>query len=137
MLHSTVLLGKLRQAVCFVTNREGEGYLILRDVCTKTGRPVAYVLQEKQPDMCVPPVENLTCADFKKYGEVPEKVHLDFSEDDFTRVASKLSGSAEELGAEAIELRNWTLCFRCASEEYRVVTADLANWMANSSPPLG
>ena len=34
-----------------------------------------------------------------------------------------------------MELRNWHLCFGCASEEFRVVVASLADWMANSSPP--
>ena len=34
-----------------------------------------------------------------------------------------------------MELRNWLLCFRCASEELRVVVARLVDWMANSSPP--
>ena len=50
-------------------------------------------------------------------------------------VASKLSGAAGALGAEAMELRNWLLRFECASEELRVVVASLADWMANSSPP--
>ena len=50
-------------------------------------------------------------------------------------VASKLSGAAGELGAEAMELRNWLLCFGCASEELRVIVASLADWMANSPPP--
>ena len=84
--------------------------------------------------MC-PLVENSTCAAFDKYREVPETVPLNFTEDDSTWVASKLSGSAGALGAEAIELSNWLLCFRCASEELRVVVARLAGWMANSSPP--
>ena len=34
-----------------------------------------------------------------------------------------------------MELRNWLLCFRCASEESRVVVSSLEDWMANSSPP--
>ena len=34
-----------------------------------------------------------------------------------------------------MELRNCLLCFRCASEELRVVVARLADWIANSSPP--
>ena len=34
-----------------------------------------------------------------------------------------------------MELRNWLICFGCASEELRVVVASLADWMANSSPP--
>ena len=52
-------------------------------------------------------------------------------------VASKLSGAAGALGAEAVELRNWLLRFRCLLEELRVVIARLADFMANSSPPLG
>ena len=47
---------------------------------------------------------------------MPETVPLDFTEDDVVWVASKLYGAAGELGAEAIELRNWLLCFGCASE---------------------
>ena len=62
-------------------------------------------------------------------------VPLKFTEDDITWVASKLSGEAGALGAEVIELRNWILHFRCASEELRVVVDRLADWMSNSPPP--
>ena len=65
--------------------------------------------------MRVPPVENPVCTAFGKYGEVPEMVPLDFTEDDVTWVASKLSSATGALGAEAIELRNWLLCFGCVS----------------------
>ena len=133
--HKTVLLGKIRQAVRQATDREGGGCLLLGEKCTKTGRPVADVLREKHPDMCVTPAENPTCAAFKVYEEVPETVPLDFTEDEVTWVASKLSGAAGALGVEAIELRNWLLCFRCASEELRIIVTSLADWMANSSPP--
>ena len=61
--------------------------------------------------MRVPFVENPASASFKKYEEVPETVPLDFTEDDVTWVASKLSGAAGALGEEAIELRNWILFF--------------------------
>ena len=61
--------------------------------------------------MCVCPVENPACTAFEEYGEVPETVPLDFTEDDVTWVASKLSGTAGALGVEAIEMRNWTLRF--------------------------
>ena len=64
-----------------------------------------------------------------------KKVLLDFTEDDVTWVASKLSGAAGALEAEAIELRNWLLRFGCASEELRVIVARLADWVANSFPP--
>ena len=70
---------------------------------------------------------NPTCAAFKEYEDVPKTVPLDFTEDDVTWVASKLSGAAGALGAEAMELRNWLLCFRCALEELIVVVASLAD----------
>ena len=85
--------------------------------------------------MHVPLVENPTCAAFEEYEEVPKTVPLDFTEDDITWVASKLSGAAGVLGAEAIELRNWLLHFGCASEELRVVVARLDDWMHNYPPP--
>ena len=135
--HKTVLSGKLRQAVRRATDREGVGCLLPGGKCTKTGRPVADVLREKHPDMRVPSVENPTCAAFKVYEDVPETVPLNITEDDVTWVASKLSGAAGALGEEAMELRNWLLRFGCASEELRVVVASLADWMTNSSPPLG
>ena len=85
---------------------------------------------------CVsPPVKNPACAAFEEYGEVPETVLLDFTEDDVTWVALKLSDAAGALGAEAIELSNWLLRFGCASEELRVIVASLDDWMDNSSPP--
>ena len=87
--------------------------------------------------MGVSPVENLTCASFEKYEDVPKTVPLDFTEDGVTWVASKLSGAAGALGAEAIELINWFLFFGCASEKLRVVVVSLADWIANPSPPLG
>ena len=124
--HKTVLLGKLQQAVYRATDREGGGCLLPDDQCTKTGRPVVEVLREKHPDMRVPPVENPMCAAFEEYKDIPKTVPLNFTEDDVTWVASKLSGVAGALGAEIMELHNWLLRFGCASEELRVVVASLA-----------
>ena len=77
----------------------------------KTGRPVAEVLREKHLDMQASPVEKRACAAFEEYGDVPETVPLDFTEDDPIWVASKLSGAAGALGSEAIKLGNWLLHF--------------------------
>ena len=55
LLQDCVLSGKLRQAVPRATDREGVGCLLPDDQCTKTGRPVAEVLQEKHPEMRAPP----------------------------------------------------------------------------------
>ena len=106
-----MLSGKLQQAVRRATYREGGGCLLPDDQCTKTGRPVAEVFWEKHPDMRVPPVENPMCGAFEEYEDVPETVPLDSTEDDVTWVASKLSSAAGALGAEAMELCNWLLCF--------------------------
>ena len=94
-------------------------------------------LRDKHPDMRVPPVENPTCAAFGESEDFPEILLLDFLEDGIMWVESKLLGAARALGAEVIELRNWLLCFGCVSEEFRVIVANLSDWMANSSPPLG
>ena len=134
-LYETVLSAKLRLAVRRATDRKGGGCLLPDDQCTKTRRPVPGVLREKHPDMRVPPVENSTCAAFEEYKEVPKTVPLNFTEDDVTWVTSKLSGSVGALGADAIELRNWLLHFRCASEELIVVVARLDDWMATPPPP--
>ena len=82
-----------------------------------------------------PPVENPTFAAFENYGEVPETVPLDITKDGITWVSSKLSGAAGALGTEAIELRNWILCFGCELEELRFVVTRMDDWITNSSPP--
>ena len=56
--------------------------------------------------MRVSPVENPMCTAFEEYEDIPEMVPLDFTEDNVTWVVSKLSDTAGELGAEAMELRN-------------------------------
>ena len=65
------------------------------------------------PDMRFPPVENPTCTAFEEYKDIPKTVPLDFTEDDVTLLASKFSGAAGALGAEAMELCNWLICFGC------------------------
>ena len=95
----------MRQAIHWATNREGGGCLLLYNQCTNTRQPVAEVLQENHLYMRVPPAENPMCAAFEEYEDVPETVPLDFTEDDVTWVASKLSGAAGTLGAEVISSR--------------------------------
>ena len=60
---------------------------------------------------------------------------LDFTEDDVTWVALKISGAAGVLGAEAIYLHNWLIRFGCASGELRFVVSNMAGYIANSYPP--
>ena len=62
-------------------------------------------------------------------------VLLDFSEIDVTWLASKLSGAAVSLGAEALEMKNWIIQFGCDSEELREFIADQVDWLSNSPHP--
>ena len=128
-------MGKLRQEVRWATDRKVVGCLLPDDQCTKTRRPVAEVFNRSTRTRESPPVENPMCAAFEEYGEVPEMVPLDFTKDDVTWVASKISSAANVLGAEAIEMIDWLLRFSCAPEEIRVVISRLADWLTNSSPP--
>ena len=50
--HSLVLLGKLRTAMRWRTEREKGGVLLPEDKCTKTGESVMEVLYTKNPDAC-------------------------------------------------------------------------------------
>ena len=132
--HSTLLSGIMRQVVHRATVHEGGvSYprgLLHKDQATGCRRPL-----KKNPNMCVPPVEKPTCAAFEEYKEVPETALIDLSKYDITWVTSKLSGASGALGSEAIQLRNWILCFGCALEEFRVVVANLADCMATPPPP--
>ena len=57
---------------------------------------------------------------------------LGFTEDDVMWVISNLSSTAESLGAEAIELRNWHIF---ASDELRVVVVEMVDWITKPQPP--
>ena len=74
--------------------------------------------------MHVPPAKNPACAAFEEYGELPETVPLDFTEDDVTWVASKLSGAAGALGSETIDIRNCLL--RSSGSTCKVLSPELA-----------
>ena len=110
-----LLSGKLRQSVHWATDREGGGYLLPDNQCTKTGRSVAEALLDNQPDTRVLSRGNTTCAAFKEHEEVLETVPLDSTEDDVMWVSSNISGAAGALKEEEIDLRNLLLHFGCAS----------------------
>ena len=76
-------------------------------------------------------------ASLKEYGEVPVTVPLEFMEDSMMWVTSKVSRSIGVLQAEAIELRNWILCFRCPLKDLRVVVAILEDCIATHPHPPG
>ena len=130
----------MQQAVCCATDHEGGGGLFYRGMSAQRQggqlQIVADLFQEKYLDMCVSPMEKIMCTAFEEYEEVPETMPHKLSENDATWVASELSGTAGELELEAIELSNWILLFGCSLEEFRVVVADLGDWVPISSPLL-
>ena len=79
-----------------ITREEG-GCLLPGKICTNNERLVIDVLWVKQPNTRIPQVGDPQCSDFERYEEVPETLHLDFSEDNVIWVASKLSGAAGSL----------------------------------------
>ena len=80
-------------------------------------------------------MKNPTCAAFEEYEEVPETVPLNFTDNDVMWFASKLSCAVGALGAEAIELCNWLICFGCASEELRVIVIRMETGWPTPPPP--
>ena len=114
------------------------GCLLLGDLCTKTGRPVIEVLRENQLNLHVLPVEELMCAYFEEYEKIPETVTLDFSQDDVTWVASKISGAVGALGTESIGVINCLISFRCTLEELRIDHYTImAFWLVTIEKCLG
>ena len=78
--------------------------------------------------MRVPPAEKLK--------EVPKMVHVNFTEDVVTCIASKLSGKAGALGAEAVDMRNWIIRFGvCQSISGSLLSSWLTGWLP-PPPPL-
>eukprot|EP00957_Ditylum_brightwellii_P023109 1743243-Ditylum_brightwellii.AAC.1 len=82
--NSTVLSGRLRQAVRRATAQDQGGVLFPKDNCTKVGWPVLEVLKEKHPDTRVRDITNPQCSAFEHYEETLEVIPVDISGDDVT-----------------------------------------------------
>ena len=95
--HDTVMSGRLHQVVCRATNRDGVGFIFPDEQCTKTGRPVTEVLQEKHPDMRVPPCGKPCVRSIQGVKVSYQTVPLDFTEDDVTWVAPKAKETISQL----------------------------------------
>ena len=92
-------------------SREGGGVLRQGDACTKIGRPVRELLQEKHP-----PLQEIDASDpikypFEFYKEVPDVIPLDISASYVEVVAQRLRGASGPGGADAKFLKGWYTCF--------------------------
>ena len=92
--NATVLAGKLRTAVRSITDRGGGGVLGPDDACTKEGRPVLDILQEKHPDARTPDLNEPENTVFEGYDRTPEVIPLVVTEDDARHLAARMHGSA-------------------------------------------
>ena len=133
--NARVLSGRLRSAVRTLTNRSNGGVLQPDDNCTKSGRPVWQVLEEKHPPLRDPTLLNDTHSAFEPYPALPTAIPLCVTQDDVESICSRLSGAAGPSGTDAVELANWLLRFGQESENLRGEMAAWTNWLANTHPP--
>ena len=133
--NARVLSGRLRSAVRTITARSGGGVRQPDDLCSKAGRPVWQVLQEKHPALRDPETVGAVDGAFEPYPDLPAPVPVAITQDDVEAISSRLSGAAGPGGTDAVDLANWLLRFGRESEALREEMAAWANWLANTSPP--
>jgi hypothetical protein len=134
--NARVLSGKIRSAVRTLTNRGSGGVKLPDDICTKTGRPIIDVINEKHPPLRDPGEEiGRPDTPFEPYSTVPLPVPLLVTPDLVEVVASHLSGSAGPGGTDSITLANWLLRYGEASERLREALAALGTELASGNPP--
>ncbi|KAI2493136.1 hypothetical protein MHU86_21397 [Fragilaria crotonensis] len=127
--------GKLRSAVRTLTDRSGGGVRQPDDLCSKAGRPVWQVLQEKHPALRDPTSVGDADGAFEPYPDLPAPVPVCITQDDVEAISSRLAGAAGPGGTDAVDLANWLLRFGRESEALREEMAAWTNWLANTSPP--
>jgi hypothetical protein len=133
--NARVLSGRLRSAVRTLTDRSGGGVRQPDDLCSKAGRPVWQVLQEKHPALRDPTSTGVADGAFEPYPDLPAPVPVCVSQDDVEAISSRLTGAAGPGGTDAVDLANWLLRFGRESEALREEMAAWTNWLANTSPP--
>jgi hypothetical protein len=109
-------------AVRTLTNCSGGGVCQPDDLCSKSGRPVWQVLQEKHPALCNPVSVGDADGAFEPYPDLPAPILVCITQDDVEAVSSRLSGAAGPGGTDAVELSNWLLRFGWAA--YRALMAN-------------
>ncbi|KAI2490418.1 hypothetical protein MHU86_24150 [Fragilaria crotonensis] len=133
--NARVLSGRLRSAVRTLTDRSGRGVRQPDDLCSKAGRPVWQVLQEKHPALRDPTSVGNADGAFEPYPDLPAPVPVCVTQDDVEAISSRLAGAAGPGGTDAVDLANWLLRFGRESEALREEMAAWTNWLANTSPP--
>ena len=86
--NARVLSGRLRSAVRTLTSRSGGGVCQPDDLCSKSGRSVWQVLQEKHPALRDPTLVGEADGAFEPYPDLPAPVPVCVTQDDVEAIAS-------------------------------------------------
>ena len=117
--NARVLSGRLRSAVRTLTDQSGGGVRQPDDLCSKSGRPVWQVLQEKHPALRDPVLLNDPHGAFEPYPNEPTPIPIYVTPEDVELICSRLSGAAGPSGTDAVDLANWLLRFGSESDALR------------------
>jgi hypothetical protein len=133
--NSCVLAGWLNSAVRALTNHSSGGVRQPADLCSKAGRPVWEVLQEKHPALREPPTVGNADGALEPYPHLPSPILVTVTQDDVEVISTRLSGAAGPGGSDSVELSNWLLRFGRELEAFLEEMAAWTNWLANTHPP--
>ena len=111
-----MLSGRLHSAVRNATQRNGGNTLQPDDLCSKAGRPVFEVLEDKHPPLRDPQSVGEQDGAFEPYTQAPLSIPVLITAEFVEKVASRISGAAGPGGVDAVDLQNWLLRFGKESE---------------------
>ena len=109
-----ILQGRLREAVRFITDRQGGGIMDPSDDAVKPlGKTVLEVLIEKHPEQRIPIAE-----DFMPCDSLPAMIQPTITNAHIEKSARKLSGSAGISGLDSFQLQRVLMRFGKQSESF-------------------
>lgn len=111
-----VMQGKIRDAICLLSDSSSNGVLLTTDICQATGQPVREVLATKHPPgQAVVPSEVFSSSIFS---DSPHPIIFDSLTGELIKsIAMSSSGAAGPSGAEAADWRRFCSCFKRASDD--------------------
>ena len=130
-----VIEGKLRQAMRWVSNRDGRGVLHPDDVDSKSGKTVVEVLESKHPACMISKLGEEGWASFEKYDERLNSVLVDCDQEIVQRVADRMKGGAGPTSVDAQAMSHMLLKFGNNSQALREEMASWVERLGNDSPP--
>ena len=125
---SLILQGRMREAVRFITERQGGGVMSPdEDAGKPAGKNVFEVLESKHPQQRVPNEEDFICCE-----DLPPFIDIEVTNSHVEQAAKKLSGSAGISGFDSHQMQKILLRHGKHSENLRESFAKAATKLANS-----